>query len=68
MNLFVVVTGSLAAGAASWLATGSLLRLLRSRGLFDIPNERSSHSSPTPRGGGIAVATVLLAGWLVFCL
>ena len=68
MNLFIVVTGSLAAGAASWLATLSVLRLLRNRGVLDIPNERSSHSSPTPRGGGIAVASVLLAVWLVFWL
>jgi len=68
MNLFIVVTGSLAAGAVSWLATGGVLLLLRSRGVLDIPNERSSHSSPTPRGGGIAVASVLLAVWLVFWL
>jgi len=68
MNLFVVVIGSLAAGAASWLATAGVLRVLRSRGVLDIPNERSSHSSPTPRGGGIAVATVLLAAWLAFWL
>jgi len=68
MNLFLVVTGSLAAGAVSWLATGGVLLLLRSRGVLDIPNERSSHSSPTPRGGGIAVASVLLAVWLVFWL
>ena len=68
MNLFIVVTGSLAAGAASWLATGGVLRLLRSRGVLDIPNERSSHSSPTPRGGGIALVSVLLAVWFVFWL
>jgi Fuc2NAc and GlcNAc transferase len=29
-------------------------------GLFDIPNERSSHRNPTPKGGGIG----LLAGFL----
>ena len=28
---------------------------------IDIPNERSSHSVPTPRGGGIAVVTVTIA-------
>jgi Fuc2NAc and GlcNAc transferase len=33
------------------------------RGVFDVPNERSSHSVPTPRGGGIGVvAAVLLVG------
>ena len=30
-------------------------------GRIDIPNERSSHSTPTPRGGGIAVVTVTIA-------
>ncbi len=27
---------------------------------LDLPNERSSHSAPTPRGGGIAIAVVVL--------
>ncbi len=35
-------------------------------GLIDIPNERSSHSTPTPRGGGIAIITVTVAA-LVGC-
>ncbi|PPR21808.1 MAG: putative undecaprenyl-phosphate N-acetylglucosaminyl 1-phosphate transferase [Alphaproteobacteria bacterium MarineAlpha10_Bin2] len=68
MNLFVVLIGGLAAGAASWLATAGVLRLLRQRGVLDIPNERSSHAAPTPRGGGIAVIGVLLAAWLAFWL
>lgn len=29
-------------------------------GLIDIPNDRSSHSTPVPRGGGIAIAFVFL--------
>src|SRR4030095_10807109 len=35
------------------------------RELFDIPNERSSHSTPTPRGGGLVIVLVCLAGYLV---
>ena len=68
MNLLVVVIGSLAAGAASWLATAGVLRVLSRRGVLDVPNERSSHSLPTPRGGGIALGSVLLAVWLAFWL
>ena len=68
MNLLVVLAGSFAAGAASWLATAGVRRLLSRGGVLDIPNERSSHSSPTPRGGGIAVASVLIAVWLAFWL
>jgi Fuc2NAc and GlcNAc transferase len=30
------------------------------RGVLDQPNERSSHSAPTPRGGGLVVALVVL--------
>ena len=68
MNLFVVVIASISAGAACWLATRGVLHLLRRRGVLDIPNERSSHSAPTPRGGGIAVGGVLLAAWLALWL
>jgi Fuc2NAc and GlcNAc transferase len=40
--------------------------------LLDIPNDRSMHTNPTPRGGGLAIAVVALgafgigsmAGWL----
>lgn len=36
--------------------------LLRHLKAFDIPNERSSHTRVTPRGGGIAIMTAFLAG------
>jgi len=29
-------------------------------GLLDVPNERSSHASPTPRGGGVAIVIATL--------
>jgi Fuc2NAc and GlcNAc transferase len=32
--------------------------------LIDVPNERSSHSTPTPRGGGIVIVGVVSAGLL----
>lgn len=35
---------------------------------MDIPNERSSHSTPTPRGGGIAFVTTSLIGFLLLLL
>ncbi|MEX0759607.1 MAG: glycosyltransferase family 4 protein [Tistlia sp.] len=43
--------------------TGLLVRLLGDRGLLDRPNERSSHTAPTPRGGGLSVVGALLVGW-----
>ena len=48
-------------GLLSWLLLWWLIPVLRQR-LPDLPNARSSHRSPTPRGGGLAfvvVATLL---------
>lgn len=44
---------------ASVLLTAGFLRWAR-RVALDIPNERSLHSVPTPRGGGIAIAVTQL--------
>lgn len=44
----------------SALATALMLRLLRWR-LIDIPNHRSSHLAPTPKGGGIAIVLCTVA-------
>lgn len=45
--------------------TGALIPLLRRRKILDHPNERSSHSQPTPRGGGLAVTGSVLLAWLL---
>lgn len=58
--------------ASSWVLTLVLRRYALARSLLDVPNERSSHSVPTPRGGGVAiviafvVALPLLAGMDLF--
>ncbi len=39
----------------SFFLTWAVRRYALSRGLLDVPNERSSHSSPTPRGAGVAI-------------
>lgn len=49
-------------GVASFVLTRLLLGYLRQRAILDHPNERSSHAVPTPRGGGLAVVVVALAG------
>lgn len=47
---------------AALLLTGLVVPVLRRGQLLDVPNERSSHSVPVPRGGGLAVmAAVALA-------
>lgn len=39
----------------SSVLTYFVLRRARSGGILDVPNERSSHEVPTPRGGGLAI-------------
>jgi glycosyltransferase WbpL len=52
---------------ASMLLTGLIRRLALARGVLDVPNARSSHVRPTPRGGGLAiVVTVLCAIGLMY--
>ena len=48
------------------LATGRLIRWLAAARILDHPNERSSHDSPTPRGGGLAVVPVALLVWMMW--
>ncbi len=49
-------------GSASWLLTRLLRRYALVNSLMDVPNERSSHSIPTPRGGGVAIIISFLIG------
>jgi Fuc2NAc and GlcNAc transferase len=51
----------LLSSAVSWALTGFLHRYALAKNLIDIPNERSSHSVPTPRGGGVAIVAAFLA-------
>lgn len=52
-----------AAFAASLVGTRLVLEFLRWRAILDLPNDRSSHSTPTPRGGGLAVIAVVMGFW-----
>lgn len=57
MTIFIVVLI-----ACSYVCTALLRQYALAENIMDIPNERSSHQIPTPRGGGIGfVATFLLA-------
>ena len=69
MTIWLVFSAVL---SASLLLTWVLRRYALSRSLMDIPNGRSSHSVPTPRGGGVAIVLTYLvtlvlvafAGWV----
>lgn len=53
----------LAAFTAALVGTGTAAVFLRARAILDHPNERSSHTAPTPRGGGIATSAVVIPAW-----
>lgn len=61
----MLIAALLTAAAVSLCAQPLVIRVLGGRWLVDHPNERSSHVTPTPRGGGIAVVLGVLAA-LVF--
>ena len=63
MNWLVLGGFGLASAAVAFAATGLLLPVLRERQIVDHPNARSSHSLPTPRGGGLAILLAVLPGW-----
>lgn len=52
----------------SWLLSGAIRRYALANKIIDIPIERSSHNSPIPRGGGLAIVIVTLAGVVIYWL
>lgn len=54
--LLIAVSAFIFSASSSFL----VLKYLRLIQLEDIPNERSNHSIPTPRGGGLAIAGTLI--------
>lgn len=53
----LVVGGVSPAGIKPWL---------RRRGVIDVPSTRSSHSTPTLRGGGLSAVAAVIAGYTVY--
>jgi Fuc2NAc and GlcNAc transferase len=62
-SLFLVVL-MIATFSASSTLTGLVRRYAVSKRLFDVPNARSMHRTPIPRGGGIAVVVAIVGGTL----
>ena len=61
----IVLVGCYLAAA---VMTALVRRYALARAVVDVPTERSLHHSPTPRGGGVAIALAVLAvhAWLVY--
>lgn len=45
----------------SFVLTAILRRYALAKSIIDVPNNRSSHSTPTPRGGGVAIVVAFFA-------
>ncbi|MBI4792821.1 MAG: glycosyltransferase family 4 protein [Deltaproteobacteria bacterium] len=56
-NLKIII----AAFVGSAILTGLIRDYAIRRAMVDVPNERSSHTSPTPRGGGLAIVATFIA-------
>ena len=55
-----LVAITVVAALANWLLTGVVRAHAVRNAILDVPNQRSSHTAPTPRGGGAAIAGVTL--------
>ncbi|MBH90078.1 MAG: glycosyl transferase [Magnetovibrio sp.] len=65
MEIFVQALFFIFIATVTYIGTGALLPFLRSRAILDHPNERSSHKTPTPKGGGLSLMAVVLLAWIM---
>lgn len=54
--------GGLASLMTTYAVSPAVRRLLVERGTMDVPNQRSSHTEPVPRGGGLACLAGVACG------
>jgi Fuc2NAc and GlcNAc transferase len=64
----VIIIVSLALLVASGFITRQLVINSHRFSKMDIPNERSSHQTPTPRGGGLSFVATSIVGFLLLTL
>jgi UDP-N-acetylmuramyl pentapeptide phosphotransferase/UDP-N-acetylglucosamine-1-phosphate transferase len=61
----IFLVSALVAFGLAFLGVEQARRLALRHGILDLPNERSSHSIPTPRGGGIVFLPIVAAAVIV---
>lgn len=59
-DLLLFAAISIIAFLLTWALTGAFIPFLIGRKIFDVPNERSSHETPVPRGGGLVLCAVII--------
>lgn len=50
----------IAAAALTWLVVWRIREFALTHRILDVPNARSSHTQPTPRGGGLGIVVTLM--------
>ncbi|HEY5536025.1 MAG TPA: glycosyltransferase family 4 protein [Ignavibacteria bacterium] len=55
MKLIILFGTIIALGLLSYILTYLIKQFALRKKMFDIPNERSLHDTPTPKGGGVAI-------------
>ncbi len=60
MENSLLISTFLLSALLSWWLTSQVRKYALKKGLMDIPNARSLHDVPTPRGGGLSIVIVLL--------
>jgi Fuc2NAc and GlcNAc transferase len=66
MTAFAIVVSAIAL-VLTCLATHAMRLFALRRNMIDIPNARSSHSVPVPRGGGLAIVVCFFGGMIALC-
>lgn len=67
VNLSLALSGFILLTFLSWIGTRQYIAYAHNRNIVDIPNERSSHVTPTPIGGGVVIVALFLA-LVLLCL
>ncbi len=62
----LIIGGFVTAFIITFFSVPPIVTLARSKGLYDLPNGRTSHSTATPYLGGIAVFTGLILSTIIF--
>lgn len=66
MDSSVTIIGVFAGiSLASYAFVALFLGWSKRNNIVDVPNHRSSHNAPTPKGGGVAIATLSLVGFAI---
>jgi UDP-N-acetylmuramyl pentapeptide phosphotransferase/UDP-N-acetylglucosamine-1-phosphate transferase len=66
-DVLVVLVVLLGSFAAATVGVGWIRAWAESRAILDIPNDRSSHMQPVPRGGGLAIVIIAPVGVILAC-